>query len=174
MNNESLIITVFAQDRPGVLQQLSDVVLAHKGNWLESSLSQLRGQFAGIARVKISPDNKQALIDAFDALKQDDINVTIRSETERAASTEQYGDGIEILVEANDRPGIVEEIAAVLAKHKVNVVQMDTACESASMAGYQMFYANLTVELSAGYTVENLEMDLESVSDDLIVTLVTA
>ena len=40
MARQSLILTVIADDRPGLVGELSAAISAHKGNWLESSLAQ--------------------------------------------------------------------------------------------------------------------------------------
>jgi glycine cleavage system regulatory protein len=48
---DTLIITFIAEDRPGVVEQLSEVVEANGGNWLESRMAHLAETFAGVARV---------------------------------------------------------------------------------------------------------------------------
>lgn len=171
MNADKLIITLFAEDKPGVLQKVSDTVLEHDGNWLESSLSRLCGQFAGIVHLAVDKKNKAALMSALQGLATEGITVSIHDELADSPD-ELSGTPIEVIVEANDRPGIIDEIASALAEVKVNIEQMETACESASMAGYQLFIANLLVALPADLSVEQLEEALENVSDDLIVSIV--
>jgi glycine cleavage system regulatory protein len=171
MNSEKLVITLFAEDRPGVVRLLSDTILEHSGNWLESSLSRLCGQFAGIIHIGVSEPQCPQLIAALDALSADGLNVTVHSGVKELPDS-NAGTAIELIVEANDRPGIVEEISSALAKINVNVEQMETSCESASMAGYQIFIGSLWVSLPDGCTTEHLEQALEDVSDDLIVSIV--
>jgi glycine cleavage system regulatory protein len=48
----SLILTVVGPDRPGLVNALSHAVAARGGNWLESRMSRLGGQFAGIVLVE--------------------------------------------------------------------------------------------------------------------------
>ena len=171
MNSEKLVITLFAEDLPGIVQLLSDTILEHNGNWLESSLSRLCGQFAGIIHVGVGESKRAELLAALNALSADGLNVTVHSGVkELPDSTAETA--IELIVEANDRPGIVEEISSALAEINVNVEQMETSCESASMAGYQMFIASLWVALPKGCTTQQLEQALENVSDDLIVSIV--
>jgi glycine cleavage system regulatory protein len=171
MNSEKLVITLFAEDRPGVVRLLSDTILEHSGSWLESSLARLCGQFAGIIHVGVSDSQCAQLIAALDALSADGLNVTVHSGVKELPDS-NAGTAIELIVEANDRPGIVEEISSALAKINVNVEQMETSCESASMAGYQIFIGSLWVSLPDGCTTEHLEQALEDVSDDLIVSIV--
>ncbi len=45
-----LVMTVIGQDRPGLVDSVAELVAAHGGNWLESRMSRLGGQFALGAR----------------------------------------------------------------------------------------------------------------------------
>lgn len=173
MNTENLVITVYANDRPGIMQKLSDTVLAHGGNWLESSLTRLAGQFAGIVNIAVSGEQRTALQTALNKLADIGIHVTVLADAVDLSGSE-HAERVELVVEANDRPGIVEEIASALAAKNLNIEHMDTECVSASMAGYQMFIARLWLALPDKFTVEQLELVLENVSDDLIVTIIDA
>jgi len=44
----SVVLTVVSEDRPGIVESLSELLNAHGGNWSESSMLSLAGQFAGI------------------------------------------------------------------------------------------------------------------------------
>ena len=171
MQSEKVIITLFAKDCPGIVQALSDTVLQHSGNWLESSLSRLCGQFTGIVHIEVAPDNKKALLDSLAALTDQGIQVTVQSQ-EGTEAEEGNINALQILVEANDRPGIVGEIASALAAQKVNVDHMDTEVASASMAGYQLFRAHLFLALPENLSEAELEASLEKVSDDVMVSVI--
>ena len=171
MKPENLILTLFAEDAPGVLQKTSDTILEQGGSWMESSLSRLCGKFAGIVHVQVSPEKKGKLLEALASLAEQGIEVTVQAKTALAAEAPK-GEYVELVVEANDRPGIVEEIASALAAADVNIEQMETACESASMAGYSLFSADLFVVLPQGLSIDQLEEVLEQVSDDLMVSII--
>ena len=56
-----LILTVIGDDRPGLVGELAAVISAHQGNWLESSMAQLAGKFAGIVEVGVDATHADAL-----------------------------------------------------------------------------------------------------------------
>lgn len=170
MNTERLVITLFAKDRPGIVQTLSDAILANQGNWLESSLSRLCGQFTGIVHLEVASDKKQALLTGLSKLSGDGIQVTVQA-YDGFEPDEGSINGVQIAIEANDRPGIVEEISSALSQANVNVEHMDTEVESASMAGYTLFKAHLFLALPNDLSDEQLEAVLEGVSDDLMVSV---
>ena len=170
MSTEKIIITVFAKDRPGIIRSLSDTVLANKGNWLESSLSRLCGQFTGIVHIAVESGNKPKLINALETLSDEAIEVTVQN-AEGVKTDDIEVNGLQILVEANDRPGIVKEIADALTTENVNVDNIDTEIESASMAGYPIFRAHLFLAMPEDLSEDDLEDILEGVSDDVMVSI---
>ena len=58
-----VLISFFCDDRPGVIEQLSQAVEAAEGNWLDSQLSRLGGRFAGVLQVE-APGAQQAALGA--------------------------------------------------------------------------------------------------------------
>ena len=55
-----LVLTVIGEDRPGLVEALSETVAVHGGNWLESRMAHLAGRFAGLARVEVPPASAAA------------------------------------------------------------------------------------------------------------------
>ena len=50
----SLVMTVIAPDRPGLVEALAATVASHQGNWVESRMAHLAGQFAGILHIEVA------------------------------------------------------------------------------------------------------------------------
>ena len=51
--NTSIVLSVLSDDRPGIVEALSDVLARHDGNWTESSMLSLAGKFAGILLAEV-------------------------------------------------------------------------------------------------------------------------
>lgn len=175
MSHQQIVFSVLAEDRPGVVSSLAEVVKSHGGNWLESNFSKLRGSFAGIVHIELDSSNTDALSQQLVALESQGIHILLNRQSSLSDPLQRKLDTssepIKIEVEANDREGIVEELTALLAKNDVNVESFETCCESAAMAGYTIFKATLVVNLPQQLTPEQLERRLESLSDDLMVAV---
>ena len=50
---KSVVITLIGDDRPGIVESIASIVLAHQGDWIESNMANLSGKFAGILRVSL-------------------------------------------------------------------------------------------------------------------------
>ena len=162
-----LVMTVIGADRPGLVDKVAAVVAEHEGNWLESRMSRLGGQFAGILRVELPEENEKAAVIALQALKAQGLSVVIHADqaepllqTQRLASLEIVG---------QDRPGIVHQISRALADQKVNVEELHTECSSAPMSGESMFKARAKLGLPPSCDVESIRKQLEKIAEDLIV-----
>ena len=65
---KQLVITILGQDRPGLVESISSVVLQNHGNWLSSNLSHLLGHFAGIIQLEVAEEHFQSLQSALNKL----------------------------------------------------------------------------------------------------------
>ena len=169
----SLILTVIADDRPGLVDSLATTIGLHSGNWLESNLSQLAGKFAGILRVEIASDAAEGLIAALVALDDGDAGLRILIERVEAQPTEEVPiDGLTIEIVANDRPGIISEISRTLAELGINVESLTSYCEPAPMSSEPLFRARADLRMPAGVRRGELRARLEMLADDLMVEVV--
>lgn len=162
-----LVLTVIGDDRPGLVEELSETVAAHHGNWLQANMSHLAGKFAGILRVSVHQERADALIDALFSLP--DLRATVErvdEETGRGSGGER---SLRLSLVGNDRPGIVRDISHALAQQGVNVEELSTECQSAPMSADLLFMANAVLRVPSDLSLDALKEELERLADDLIV-----
>lgn len=161
-----LMITLLADDRVGLVETLASLISQHQGNWLESSMAQLAGKFAGILRVSIAQPQLAALTAALQ--EQTDWQIQIASELP-AAQPSPYTRQVQISLMAHDRVGIVRELSAILAASAMNVHKLTTFCASAPMSGEQLFNAIVDAQAEPSLNLSALKAALEGLSDDAMV-----
>ena len=166
--NTNLVLTVIANDKPGLVETLAEAIADHQGNWLESSMSQLAGKFAGILRISVEANHVQTLIDALSSLPVGLKLVVEQAETEEQADESRT---VELALVGNDRSGIIREISHALAILSVNVEHLSTYCEPAPMSGDVLFRAHAILRVPIEMSLEDLQGELERLADDLIVEL---
>jgi len=89
---------------------------------------------------------------------------------EQAPATEETRECALDLV-GNDRQGIVHDITRVLAAHNVNVRELETLVEAASMAGGELFRARAELLVPVSTDIDLLEKELENLANDLMVDI---
>ncbi len=162
-----LVLTVIGDDRPGLVGELSAVIGAHQGNWLESSMAQLAGKFAGIVEVSVNAAQADALRNALGQLAG--LKVTVESAaTQKSAPA---GRRLKLALVGHDRIGIVREVSMVLANHAVNVESLETHTSSAPMSAAVLFHATAELTAAPGLDAGALTRELERISNDLMVDI---
>lgn len=171
-------MTLIGPDRPGLVQMVAARVADHGGNWLESRMCHLGGQFAGILRVEVPANRRDELVNALRLLDVDGLRAIIHAEGGIAADAKggQARDGARGTIAAvelvgQDRPGILRSIAAVFAAHGVNVEELASERVSAPMGGGTLFQARATVLVPPDVAISRLRGDLEKIAADLMVDL---
>jgi glycine cleavage system regulatory protein len=163
-----LVLTVIGEDRPGLVEAIAQVIMDNSGNWLESSMSQLAGKFAGILRVSVKNEKADSLVSALNNLSQNLKVVIERVDVEQENLASQL---IELTLVGNDRPGIIREISGALNTLSVNFEQLTTECTPAPMSGDVLFKAIANLTLPRNLDIDVLREDLEKLTDDLIVEI---
>jgi predicted amino acid-binding ACT domain protein len=113
----SLVLTVIGDDRPGLVEQLATAISQHQGNWLESSMSNLSGKFAGIVCVSVSETHLEALTAAMASLP----GLRITFEVSRSPAAQAGNRRLKLSLVGHDRIGIVREVSQVLARHALRL-----------------------------------------------------
>jgi glycine cleavage system regulatory protein len=162
-------MTILGPDRTGLVESVAQVVADHGGNWLESRMCRLGGEFAGILRIELPVEKCQMLLDALQALQGRGLTVVVRPDEAAASVTQGRQTRLEIV--GHDRPGIVRQITDALARASVNVEEFSSECVSAPMSGETPFKATTRLQLPDGCDDAVLKTELEKIADDLLVDI---
>ena len=167
--NISLVITVIGRDRPGIVRLLSERGQALGGNWAESHMASVAGQFAGIIHLQIPAANAERLIASLRELEAQDLHMVIVK-----------GDGTSVIekrrvlhleVVAQDRSGIIRDISRCLSDRGVDIRELYTEFTSAAWSAENLFKATAQLLIPAELKIETLRHDLETLGNDLMIDL---
>jgi glycine cleavage system regulatory protein len=162
----SLILTVIGPDRPGLVRALAQTVAAHGGSWLESRMGRLAGQFAGIVLVEAP----LSLLADLHALENEGLRIVVHQPGEASADAPS-GERLAVEVVGNDRPGIVRDVARVLAEHGVHIEELSTGVVSGSFSGETLFPATAFVRAPDEAAVAAIRAGLEFLSNEMMVDI---
>ncbi|MEM6912141.1 MAG: ACT domain-containing protein [Verrucomicrobiota bacterium] len=163
----SLVMTVMAPDQPGLVEALAACLNRHGGNWQESRMAHLDGQFVGLLRVQLQPEQAPPLIASLAALEGVRVQVSEPSSQQQPTKETVL---LEIL--GQDRVGIVKELSQVLSTHRVNVEELETTVENAPWSGEQLFRAKARLQVPPEQSMEELREKLQAIGSDLMVEVV--
>jgi glycine cleavage system regulatory protein len=165
----SLILTIVGDDRPGLVNLISDRVTAFGGNWLESRMANLAGQFAGIVHLHVPESNAESLIRAFRELETQGLRIVVTRGAEGVGGAP--GRRMKLELVGQDRPGIVRDISHALASRGVSIEELVTDGVSGSMSGESLVRASAQLRVPADVGTTQLRQALEALANDLMVDL---
>lgn len=164
-----MVLTAIAEDRPGLVEALAEVIADNDGNWIDSEMARLGGEFAGILRISVPEANIEDLKTGFKGLSEQGIAITVRRDV--APPMVIGGRHAQIGLTGQDHSGIVLEATRVLSEHNVNVDHLHTAVFKGSMTGEPMFSAQMEVVLPGDLDIDTLRDAMEDIAHDLMVEI---
>jgi glycine cleavage system regulatory protein len=167
----SLVLTFIGHDKPGLVNAISETIAAGGGNWQESRLARLSGEFAGIVLINAPNPNIPALTAALKALEATGLRITVEPTT--PLTPEPEPPPLTLNLVGHDRPGLVRDVTQALIAVGANIEEFSSFIESAPFTGETMFRATARLHLPANTTTEDVRKTLERLADEIMVDLTT-
>ncbi len=161
-----LVISALAEDRPGIVDELSNVLYQQSLNIEDSRMTVLGGEFAILLLVSGEP----SAIDAFQTQVNDieqklQMRMLIKVTTESSVIENAIPYAVEVA--ALDNPGIVNNIASFFSARNINIVDLHTESYSAPHTGSPMFALHMTIGIAADTNIAQLREAFTQVCDEL-------
>ncbi len=167
METQFLVLTLLGEDRPGLVESLSQIIAAHEGNWLESRMSHLAGKFAGILRASVPSIHTETLTRALHGLEAQGLRVMLEWSTVDTPPSPYQRLKLDLL--GHDRPGIIRDISHALVWRGINIDELHTEYTSAPMSGVMLFKATAYLRVPPDVVIAEFQDNLEQVAHDLMV-----
>jgi glycine cleavage system transcriptional repressor len=157
-------LSAIGRDRPGIVAEVSRVLLDHRANVEDSQMTILRGHFAmmlvvaapeGVDRDRLAGD----LDRAGESLGLEALSLRDVGDLTDAGPTPSHM----VTVYGVDHPGIVHAAASVLAERGVDITDLNTRL--LEEGGDSLYVLMMEVALPAGLDAGELEAELARVGE---------
>jgi glycine cleavage system transcriptional repressor len=165
---KQLVFTALGRDHPGVLEELTRLIVRYDGNVEASRLQRLGGDFALLMFVTAPEDRIEALSQSLNELHFVKFDVLTRlSEASEVSDEGEVTCAITVI--GADHLGIIHEVTRYLAEQGINVDTMSTQVTAAPMSGTPLFSMSAVVRVPARLEVDDLREALAFIGDELSV-----
>ena len=167
----NLVVTVTCPDRPGIVERLTEVMVAHSANWEESRMARLGGDFAGIVKLSVPADGAARLTAALRGMADEQMTVVVKV-TEPASPAALTGYRLcDLHLTGADHEGIVHKVSGYLASRGVNVESMETEVVCAPISATPLFQMAAQIKVPPGLPPTELNASLQRIAEELGVNL---
>jgi len=165
---KSIVLSVLGDDKPGLIDALSTMIVSHNGDWVESRMSKIEGKFAGILRIDVPDDCIDALVSD---LVDTDLGLAIACEELHPPVQLSRFKNYNIELVGNNHQGIVKELSHVLANLGANLEEMSTEVIDGTMSGEKLFKAQINLHLPVGVSESFVRGKLEQIANEMMVEI---
>lgn len=160
-----LVLTAVGPDRPGLVNELSQMIHSAGANLEDSRMAILGGEFALLLLVSGSEQALGKVEQAGPSLAEE---LGLRLMLKRTARRDSPRDFLSyrIRVTGVDRPGIVHAVAGVLAKRGINVASLDSRVSYAPLSGTPMFTLDAELQVPSELALSELRRELSAICDE--------
>lgn len=161
------LVNIGGKSHPGLLKDLTEKSLRLGASWLNSKVNYLSGYVSALIKVEVDSsklnDLKKLFIDTQEiSVSFYDVQNGIKAESLQ----------LKLLVDAEDRPGLVNEFLQLFHDRGVKVIDLDSHRLCAAGLGNTMFTADITLDYPAELDRSEITAELEALSDDIVVRVI--
>ena len=160
-----LVLTAVGPDRPGLVNDLSSLIVAAGANLEDSRMAILGGEFAMILLVSGAAD---ALGRTRALTARIERELGLRCMMKETSPAHPPADYLlyRIDVTGVDRPGIVHSVAAILASHNINVASLESHLSYAPFSATPMFVLEASLQVPSKTVLSELRRQLTAACEE--------
>ncbi|MEM1174012.1 MAG: ACT domain-containing protein [Pseudomonadota bacterium] len=164
--SQLIVISAIGSDRPGVVQDISKVILACGGNIEESRMTTLGNEFAVLMLVSGNWHTLNRLETGLDKLSSDvGLTVSIRETGQKAVKEDRMPYAVDVI--SLDQQGIVFELASFFSARDIEIADVATRSYAAAHTGAPMFAVQMAVNVPSKLHVAQMREEFLELSDRL-------
>jgi len=162
--SEYFVITALGNDRPGVVNDLSETILDTGCSIDDSRMMVLGGEFAIILMLSGNSDAIEKLNNEKEELEVK-TGLKIISKLTQPRATASNALLYEVDVISMDEPGIVHHVTEFFSRQKINIQSLTTDSYAAAHTGTPMFSMKMTIEVPASLSISELKQQFADLCD---------
>ncbi len=166
--NTTWSFSAVGRDRPGIVAAFAEVFYRHQCNLLDSTMTNLAGQFAVVMLLDLSEQTKpEALSEEMARLAAEwGLKIALGPvDSEAIDDSADGGESYLVSVYGADRAGIMWKISDAVAKAGFNVTDLSTKRVEGSTPVYILLLEVSPTDIS--HPVDQLESQLKSIGEEL-------
>ena len=166
VTNNYLVLSALGKDRPGIVNQLSKIILDHECNIVDSRMTVLGGEFAILMMVEGNWSTLAKLENILPDLKSS-LGLTVITERTDERQSDRQVVPYMVEVVSLDHPGIVNSLAEFFSERDINIEDLNTNTYAAPHTGTSMFSVQMTIGIPSERHIADLRDEFMDFCDSI-------
>lgn len=169
--SKHLVLTLIGPDQVGIVENVTEKVLKHKGNVEESKMARLGGEFAMLLLISVPEQEFKKINLSLNTLKDEGFRFFIKETSPK--ETDKYDGWLPYRIDVSgaDHEGIINSITHHLSETGVNIETLDTNTSAAPMSGTLLFTMNAIVIVPPNITYNSWQDPLDVIANEMHVNI---
>lgn len=164
--NKLMVISAVGPDRPGVVHDLSRIVLDCGGNIVESRMTALGSEFAMLLLVSGNWHTLAKLEGELErAGRKDNLAIHVRPTEKRQSGEPLLPYAVDVV--CMDQSGIVFNLARFFSSRNIEIAELNTRSYAAAHTGAPMFSVQLVANIPGKTSISALREEFMDFCDQL-------
>jgi len=164
--SQLIVLSAIGTDRPGVVKDISRVILDCGGNIEESRMTSLGAEFAVLMLISGNWHTPQKLEKALANLeKTHELVINLKKTGDRQGNEDCIPYGVDVV--CLDQPGIVFHLSEFFAARNIEICDLATRRYAAPHTGAPMFSVQMTVSIPGSAPIGQLRDDFHDLCEQL-------
>lgn len=161
-----LVITALGHDRPGLVNELSKIIVESGCSLKDSRMTVLGNEFAAILTVSGKWNELAKLENCLPAFSR---RLDLAVSSKRTETPPLRGDQLPYAIEVItlNQPGLINQLTGFLAERSINIRELATTSYAASHTGTPMLSIHITVDIPARLHIAQLRDEFMDFCDQL-------
>jgi glycine cleavage system transcriptional repressor len=165
--DERAVLTAIGEDRPGLVEEVSEFVFARGGSIEDSRMANMQGQFTIMMVVGGNEQAIERIASEIETLSREAGLHAQLTPAARPAAPATPRLAYRLTGRALDQSGLVHQVANLLRSLDVNIESMETELEAAPVTGAPIFAMELVIAVPQETPVQKLRDELAAMCDSL-------
>jgi len=161
-----MVITATGLDRPGIVDQITEVLLEYGANVEESRMARLGGEFAVIMLASVSGEKASGLQQGLAQLGHKSLTIATKM-TDVAPGRFKGYIPYELFVSGADHEGIIHSVAHFLSEQGINVETLESDVVNAPVSGTALFSMHAMIQVPPTTSLSDLREKLAEIGDSV-------
>jgi glycine cleavage system transcriptional repressor len=163
----NFVLTLTGPDRIGIVDRVTGLLLARRGNVETSRMARLGGEFAVLMLVSMPAEQFAGLGHDLETLIAEGYRVTTTHAEQTYAEAHPGWRPFRIEVQGADHEGIIHQVAHYLSQQGISIESMESETTAAPVSGSPLFTMSADVVVPPGLADRDWPQGLEQVASQM-------